>query len=574
MSLFDSASLVITPNGQKAGKLYSIKPSDGSGDLVVTRATTATRVNSAGLVEVVPVNLLQYSEQFDNAAWVKAGVNITPNTTIAPNGTLTADTLNASIELYQTIPAITNTTYTISLWVKLLTATNLCLVVNNAAAWNTIGGESFDATDGLNTSTWTRISYTFTTPSTLPVGVVNFHIGANSETGLTQSAGNVYIWGAQVVEGSTAKSYYPTTTRLNIPRLDYTNGSCPSILVEPQRTNLALRSEEFNNAYWTTLDATVTANNTNSPSGNSTADQLAGNGNGTLVRLSSSIIAGTLNATYTASCFFKKGTNNFVLFQAAVLGATGVTFAYVDLVNGTSPQSGVTIKNYGNDWYRVSFTFTLGAIFANIDLRIFPTPSTTTTTFPTNADALNKSVYIYGAQLEAGSYATSYIPTTSASVTRNADVISKTGISSLIGQTEGVLLFDFKYTQLDSNGLIPITIGQNSSNHAYFYIDGNESISFDFIYSGSDVVNISTASGFAVKGQRYKIAFAYKQNDFVLYINGVQIGTDNSGLIPSFSELNFGYPYAIGYSYPNSINLTALWKTRLTNAELAQLTTI
>ena len=71
MSLFDSASLVVTPNGIKEDKLYSIKPTDGSGDLVVTRATTATRVNSDGLIEVTPYNLFTYSEQFDNASWVK-----------------------------------------------------------------------------------------------------------------------------------------------------------------------------------------------------------------------------------------------------------------------------------------------------------------------------------------------------------------------------------------------------------------------------------------------------------------------------------------------------------------------
>ena len=70
MSLLDTASLIVTPNGYKEGKLYSVIPSDGSGDLSVTRATTATRVNSQGLVELVPYNLLQYSEDFSNAYWI------------------------------------------------------------------------------------------------------------------------------------------------------------------------------------------------------------------------------------------------------------------------------------------------------------------------------------------------------------------------------------------------------------------------------------------------------------------------------------------------------------------------
>mgnify|MGYP000875625852 CR=1 FL=1 len=94
MSLLDTASLIVTPNGYKEGTLYSVIPSDGSGDMSVVRATTATRVNSAGLVELVPYNLFEYSEQFNNAAWNNtSGVTITANSAIAPNGTMTADRL-------------------------------------------------------------------------------------------------------------------------------------------------------------------------------------------------------------------------------------------------------------------------------------------------------------------------------------------------------------------------------------------------------------------------------------------------------------------------------------------------
>ena len=236
MALFDDASLVTTPNGYKAGTLYSIKPTSGLGDMTVVRATTATRVNSAGLIESVAnnvprldysngscpsllvepqrTNLALYSEQFDNAAWQNNGPWITPNTTTAPDGTLTADTLAASQAQnnWQAINASINTTYTLSLYVKLGTATNLCLIVNNQSAWNTIGGQSFNSANGLNTSTWTRISYTFTTPSTLPFGGINFHIGGNAETGLTQSTGTVFIWGAQLELGSYPTSYIPTTS--------------------------------------------------------------------------------------------------------------------------------------------------------------------------------------------------------------------------------------------------------------------------------------------------------------------------------------------------------------------------
>ena len=91
MSLLEQASLIVTPNGFKESKLYSVIPSDGSGDMTVVRATTATRVNENGLIEVTPYNLFTYSEQFDNASWVKERITITTNATTAPNGTLTAD---------------------------------------------------------------------------------------------------------------------------------------------------------------------------------------------------------------------------------------------------------------------------------------------------------------------------------------------------------------------------------------------------------------------------------------------------------------------------------------------------
>jgi hypothetical protein len=120
MSLLDTASLIVTPNGYKEGKLFSVIPSDGSGDLSVVRATTATRVNSAGLVELVPYNLLQYSEQFDNAAWTKSNVTITANDTTAPNGTTTADKIAQTAGGYVNGNATGsgNNTYTFSVYLK------------------------------------------------------------------------------------------------------------------------------------------------------------------------------------------------------------------------------------------------------------------------------------------------------------------------------------------------------------------------------------------------------------------------------------------------------------------------
>ncbi len=135
MSLLTQASLVVTPNGVKEGKLYSVIPSDGSGDMSVVRATTATRVNSSGLVELVPYNLVQYSEQLDNAAvWVAySGTTTTANAATAPNGTLTADRIQGATGAFRGVRqsiAFQVSTCTFSVYLKSATGAN-----QNARIW-------------------------------------------------------------------------------------------------------------------------------------------------------------------------------------------------------------------------------------------------------------------------------------------------------------------------------------------------------------------------------------------------------------------------------------------------------
>jgi hypothetical protein len=261
MSLLDTASLIVTPNGYKEGKLYSVIPSDGSGDMSVVRATTATRVNSAGLVELVPYNLLQYSEQFDNAAWSKTAISVSANSATAPNGMNTADTLSntsASAIILQTSPSVnTSTVVTHSVylkrtnndWVVVAIARNGATTYGELYVWFNIatGAVGSNLPDGAAVlvdadiedagNGWYRCSVTGYVPNAVSYVAFMFFTDANSSFNRVASQ-SVYAWGSQLVEGSVAKDYQKTETRLNIPRLDYSNGTCPSLLVEPQRTNL------------------------------------------------------------------------------------------------------------------------------------------------------------------------------------------------------------------------------------------------------------------------------------------------------------------------------------------------
>jgi hypothetical protein len=184
------------------------------------------------------------------------------------------------------------------------------------------------------------------------------------------------------------------------------------------------------------------------------------------------------------------------------------------------------------------------------------------------------TVYLWGAQLEAGSYATSYIPTTSASATRVADACFKTGISSLIGQTEGVIFVDYVLNG-QTNAANILNSEKNTTCSLFMAQQTDGDFDAGLYVSGSLVGRIVTPVGLTV-GQRVKVAFAYKSGSFALYINGNQAGIlSNTFTLPTTlddiflnDETYFNYQEAVKY------NQVALFKTRLTNAELASLTTL
>ena len=585
MSLLDTASLIVTPNGYKEGKLYSVIPSDGSGDMSVGRATTATRVNSAGLVELVPYNLVQYSEQFDNAWWLKFQANVTADNTTAPNGTTTADKVIASTNgaavVYRSETYLVSGVYNFSIYAK---SGNQDKVYLEAYG---VGGTACSTNINLTTQTiisqtnftninienvgngWFRISATF---SNLGGSVVTFGFGMATSVSTNDFA---YFWGGQLVEGSTAKDYQKTETRLNIPRLDYSNGTCPSLLVEPQRTNLIRYSEQFDNAAWTKINSTITANTTTAPNGTLTAETWQGDGTANVHQLISSTSTFVLGFTYIYAIYVKKGTNNFIQFLAA--GTIGGMFANFDLntgvvgtlgtVTGSNPTSDIT--SLGDDWYRCSMTFTATSS-QTTSISCILTSSSSSVRAESNS--LSTNVFLWGAQLESGSYSTSYIPTTTASVTRNADVISKTGITSLIGQTEGTMFCDFwNYgnTLLASNVISSINAGDYGNG---VWIE---------IYNGQLYGNVfeSYAAQFqpnagTISVGRHKAAIAYKANDLVFYVDGIQIATDTSATVPSCSRVDIGTVGTSTTPQELAVKAAALYKTRLTNAQLATLTTI
>ena len=587
MSLLDKASLIVTPNAYKESKLYSVVPSSGAGDMDVVRATTATRVNSAGLIEVVPRNLSEYSEIFSNSYWLKTGTTITDNATAAPNGTTTADKLveNSANSTHRIlinagISVIQSSQYTISVYAK-KAERDVIQIVNNQLAgayFNLTNGAITNVSAGITASVetlsngWYRCIISFSAVTTTE-RILVYLTDVTNTTYTGNGSSGAFIWGAQLEAFATATEYFPTTTRLNIPRIDYTNGSCPSLLVEPQRTNLVLRSEEFTNVNWekgTPITLVSNTTETTSPQGINNATKATANGTG-LIHIRQAVFGGTTSPT-TNSIFVKKANNRYVGFRN---GGSGVLHDVFDFNTETwTNNSGSTLSfdRLTNGWYRLksSRTNTLANTYISVTI-----PSDTSGVELTTVS--NLTLYLWGGQSELNVlYATSYIPTVASTVTRNADVISKTGISSLIGQTEGTIYSEIKVSKLigtASRYIFHISDG-TANNRIYMAFSGASSnVLRGRIFNGG-TLQCSIDSSTITNTGAYKLALAYKNNDIVFYINGIQIGVDTSATIPTCSRVDLGHNYAGVSQFSDGITNANIFKTRLSNTELAQLTTL
>jgi hypothetical protein len=401
-------------------------------------------------------------------------------------------------------------------------------------------------------------------------------------------ASKVYAQKPLTTDGQLTFSRASTATRVNasglietvasnVPRLDYLGSSCPRLLLEPQRTNLLTYSEQFNNTAYTKTNTTVTANAATSPDGYLNADSLLeSSATGThQIWQRPSLTSGQ---SYTFSAFVKTNGRRRVQLQSYDNSSTYAAAIY-DVVSGTVVETNATasIQNYGNGWYRIILTGTCPTTATGYAVLNLATDSFSSATLQDSyAGDTSKGVYVYGYQQEAASYATSLIPTTTAAVTRLADACSKTGISSLIGQTEGTLFAEFVYSGKfgsASNSSMPISIDDASGNNeAYIFINGTNNVaSGQFVVGGGFTCNIT---GLALTvGTRYKMAFAYKQNDFAFYINGALQGIDTSGNIAALPNLRVGNYFGLNY-IQDTISQALLFKTRLTPAQLAEITTL
>ena len=590
MSFFDDASLAFLPSGAagKDGKAYSIKPTDGTGDFTFSRGSNlaATRVGADGLIEKGRENLLKQSNAFSTSPWTDVTASVTSGQS-GYDGSSDAWLLEksgASGRILQSISAVSGV-YTYSIYAKQGSSSSILLLLDastDAYAYfdlsagtllsnsNIIDGYITDAGNG-----WYRVSVLVNISS---FDRIRIYPAQGADTSAT--SGSIYIQDAQVEIGLAATPYIEsgaTTGKAGLledePRFDYSGGAtCPSLLLEPSRTQLVKYSEYIEEAdqisdtqILTTTDAT--------PEGTNNARVLAYNG-GTNQHYIAFVPSVTNGNTYTFSVFLKKKELRYV----ALIFLNDYSGRFFDLETGTilgttgSTPIDSKIEDYGNGWYRCSITdvATSTSKFSGVYL------SGNGTALGPFVPTGNDGVYIYGYQLEEGSYPTSYIPNHSGgTITRGADAASVTGASSLIGQSEGTFYVDFEY--LD---------GQSSANENWFALesdDGNQRVlwykgstpkqRFLLQANGTSVFSNSSLIDPLVAGARYKMAVRYNSGDIAIYINGSQIATDTSTYTMSTNLNKVDFNESL-QALSSRFNQMLVFTEGLSNADLATLTTI
>jgi hypothetical protein len=580
-----------------------------------TRASTGTFYGTQ--TAKAEENLFLNSQTFQTN-WTVARVTVTTDTTAAPDGTTTADTItNTTATGAHAVDQASNTSgylivsglpYTISVFAK--KSTNDFFQITTFNASNTLGtgranfnlatGAAGTVDGGTSTITdvgngWYRCTYTVTASAS---GTVNIYFGIittstaarfESYTGLGTEA--VFIWGAQMEQRSTATAYTATTTQpitnyipqlltaaSGVARFEHNPITFESLglEIEEQRTNLVTYSEQFDNAAWTKVRSSITANTIVAPDGTLTGDKLVENTDtNSHYVLQDFSQAGV--TTYTATVYAKAGERRWLRLVGSTTSNADARTANFDLVSGglgTLSNATATITPVGNGWYRCSITFTSSAD-ATYRFSMWLLNDSQGASYTGNGF---NGLFIWGAQLEAGAFPTSYIQTVASQVTRAADAASMTGtnFSSWYNQAAGTLYTEWqKFAPSTFQAVAIASDGSNSNAIAIGHgsISGvNNNLRLDVVAGNVSQASIITISN-SPSNTFAKTAAAFAVNDFSVVSNGGSAGTDTSGVLPVVNRLSIGAS-AVGTSafLNGTIRKIAYYPLRVTNANLQALT--
>ena len=549
MSLYDKASLVLIPSGTKAGKVYSQKPTSGDGDFDFTRSSYATRVNSQGLIEKERSNLLLQSNSFDTT-WDNTSTDESGGQSGydgSSDAWLLTKTVSGFSYLYQSVSS--SNVQTFSVYAKANTFDYIRLLVigssNNPYAYydlsnGTLGSVHSSAINAKIESIgngWYRCSLVYN--ETISQARIYPIIDDGDFTG----TGSIFIQDAQLEQGLVATDVIETTTSAvyegitdNVPRLDY-DGDCPSLLLEPQRTNEIPNTEEMTGVSMSS--STFQYNQGISPDGTNNAIKVT------------------------------RGTNDVVMrFRNVVETSKTYTFSiYVKTISGTKNVSvditddNVTYFTATTTWQRISTTVTVTRT---------PQSEYHFADFTLVGSTQGDSILIYAPQVEEGSYATSYIPTYGTSVTRTGDLCNNAGDSTIFNDEEGVLYAEIAALSNDgTDRVIEIRNSTNSQEYLNIRIDQTDN-RFQMVVRAQGAN--STTRGINVNNalEFNKIAIRYKQGEsFRIFANGNKEDDTGSAGNPTPSGLD---QLLTQGNFIGKIKSILYFDRALTDTELADLT--
>jgi hypothetical protein len=592
MALIDKASLLFVPSVVAEGKAFNVLPSgnrapdstDQNSGYDQTRAdfdfdrgsnAAATRIDSNGVLQKYRENLLVQSNNFgttwgDDGGIIASGFEGYDGTNNAWKYTKTGQFDGT----WQSGLSITGV-HTISIYAKLPdgeTDVNSLLFRIDYSGGNTnvvfsltgdgvpsVGGNGIVA-DKINVGNgWFRCVLTLNQPTTK----VNFRPSLGSSTSGT--SGSIYIQSAQLESGLVATDYLDSTSvtgkagvLVDLPRINYdANGENGSLLLEPSRQQLVPESEWFgtysSNANGTGSLPLVYTNNATSPDGYKNATKIvfdAGSGTttGDESQISKNIGGLTTGADYTLS-FYAKGENG-----GEEIVARAVSGGYTKFTLTTEWKRYELTQSAASTSYAIWFGVRQG--LGGIG------------TINSNA-----TIWLWGVQEEAGSYPSSYIPNNgeSGGVTRAADSCSVTGASDVIGQTEGTIFVDLTFDGITSENRQIFQLSDGSTNNLHFRIRNSNDLQ---AYGTGNFSPFDERLALTADG-RYKMALGYSNGDFAYYVNGVQIATDTQSTTASnLSEIYLGINNLSSTPLGGIVQEATLFKERLSNAELATLTTL
>jgi hypothetical protein len=577
-----------------------------SGVTYTRAASTGTYVGSNGFVQNAVADTARFD--YDPASFVYqnllnnstsgflngANVTITTNATTAPDGTNTAVRITSGpVAISYAILQIQNSGQNLQ---KVSAAIYLkptgvdrgaAVVITNES----VGGDVTNiiitslATGGTDVGNgWRRY--------VVPVGnnydgqTLTLRVYPDRNSGNLGPNSSIYAWGPQVNSTATPTAYYATSGTA------YSQASIKGLLIEETRTNSIIQSSVYSNAAWTKTGLS-SAIISYAPDNAFTAELLTGDIDGTTIARfvipATLPLTPTISSPYTMSMYFKYINTDNTIYTAAQwmqmafsTGGFGATaYLNIDIINGVlgTVGAGITsssITNAGNGWWRVTATASATAAVASGVQVYFANTTSSVRGDPTFSQSGSQLCALaWGTQLEAGNVATSFIPTTTVAVTRNADSAVLTTLTPWYNTTEGTLYTAFSVKGYNV-GVFNAAAGFSDNTTTNFIVNRvNPATQGNYIVrvAGVDQANV-VSSGTTTANTTIKIASTYKANDFAMSLNGGTVVTDTSGTVPTVSRLVLGATGTVGTNPLNGWLATVnFYNTRLPNATLQSITT-